>query len=119
MAILVGLGLCVSSVDNGLKTKRNGSMLIIVTRVRAPNGQSFSKGSSMLTTSLVRPRSQHRQYGGLGSTFGTITVRKGIEVPHFRSTLTTKDLKSKRISNDQELIQSDPTSCPQNQKGNN
>ena len=23
------------------------------------------------------------------------------------------------ISNDQELIQSDPTSCPQNQKGNN
>ena len=24
-----------------------------------------------------------------------------------------------RISNDQELIQSDPTSCPQNQKGNN
>ena len=27
--------------------------------------------------------------------------------------------KSKMISNDQELIQSDPTSCPQNQKGNN
>ena len=26
--------------------------------------------------------------------------------------------KSKKISNDQELIQSDPTSCPQNQKGN-
>ena len=25
----------------------------------------------------------------------------------------------KKISNDQELIQSDPTSCPQNQKGNN
>ena len=28
-------------------------------------------------------------------------------------------LKSKKISNDQDLIQSDPTSCPQNQKGNN
>ena len=27
-------------------------------------------------------------------------------------------LESKRISNDQELIQSDPTSRPQNQKGN-
>ena len=26
---------------------------------------------------------------------------------------------SKNISNDLELIQSDPTSCPQNQKGNN
>ena len=32
----------------------------------------------------------------------------------------TKTIKqSKKISNDQELIQSDPTSCPQNQKGNN
>ena len=27
--------------------------------------------------------------------------------------------ESKKISNDQELIQSDPISCPQNQKGNN
>ena len=28
-------------------------------------------------------------------------------------------IRSKKISNDQELIQSDPISCPQNQKGNN
>ena len=28
-------------------------------------------------------------------------------------------LESKKISNDQELIQSDPTSCPQKQNGNN
>ena len=27
--------------------------------------------------------------------------------------------ESKHNGNDQELIQSDPTSCPQNQKGNN
>ena len=31
----------------------------------------------------------------------------------------TELLLSKKISNDQELIQSDPISCPQNQKGNN
>ena len=30
-----------------------------------------------------------------------------------------KLLLSKKISDEQELIQSDPTSCPQNQKGNN
>ena len=30
-----------------------------------------------------------------------------------------RSMKSKKISNDQELIQSDPISCPQNQKGNN
>ena len=37
---------------------------------------------------------------------------------HFQTVLTNC-MKSKKISNDQELIQSDPTSCPQNQKGNN
>ena len=31
----------------------------------------------------------------------------------------SSDIESKKISNDQELIQSDPISCPQNQKGNN
>ena len=31
---------------------------------------------------------------------------------------TASEQQSKKISNDQELIQSDPTSCPQNQKGN-
>ena len=30
-----------------------------------------------------------------------------------------KTTESKKISNNQELIQSDPISCPQNQKGNN
>ena len=28
-------------------------------------------------------------------------------------------MESKKVSNDQELIQSDPISCPENQKGNN
>ena len=36
--------------------------------------------------------------------------------PHFQTWIS---LKSKQISNDQELKQSDTTSCPQNQKGNN
>ena len=35
------------------------------------------------------------------------------------SFISGPSLKSKKISNDQELIQSDPISCPQNQKGNN
>ena len=32
---------------------------------------------------------------------------------------TYSRIQSKKKSNDQEPIQSDPTSCPQNQKGNN
>ena len=35
------------------------------------------------------------------------------------SRLQIMEGQSKKISNDQELIQSDPISCPQNQKGNN
>ena len=44
---------------------------------------------------------------------------------HYIYYILNKDIQeflvkiSKKISNDQELIQSDPTSCPQNQKGNN
>ena len=33
--------------------------------------------------------------------------------------IDNEDSTSKKISNDQELIQADPISCPQNQKGNN
>ena len=36
-----------------------------------------------------------------------------------RNNARKSNLKGKKISNDQELIQSDPISCPQNQKGNN
>ena len=46
-----------------------------------------------------------------------------IKICHFIVLFERVDLddniKSKKISNDQELIQSDPISCPQNQKGNN
>ena len=38
---------------------------------------------------------------------------------HIKFGLVKPCMKSKKISNDQELIQSDPISCPQNQKGNN
>ena len=34
-------------------------------------------------------------------------------------TYNPQEVQSKKVSNDQELIQSDPITCPQNQKGNN
>ena len=47
-------------------------------------------------------------------------LRRSASVPsHYDKTSWKDYLKSKKISNDQELIQSDPISCPQNQKGNN
>ena len=46
----------------------------------------------------------------------TLAVDRAVKPQHKQ---TNKKLRSKRISNDQELTQSDPTSCPQNQKGNN
>ena len=41
------------------------------------------------------------------------------DLPNLIRVSAVRMKKSKKISNDQELIQSDPTSCPQNQKGNN
>ena len=49
-------------------------------------------------------------------------TRKRIKKNHASYTLEGTDIEnieSKKISNDQELIQSDRISCPQNQKGNN
>ena len=48
-------------------------------------------------------------------------LRKTRPVPAAELVNTTSSypIESKKISNDQELIQSDPISCPQNQKGNN
>ena len=50
------------------------------------------------------------------------TPKTGFLVTRLKSSvaiLFSADIKSKKISNDQELIQSDPTSCPINQEGNN
>ena len=66
-------------------------------------------------------KSQIKIPGEKKTSFAACMLKK----PHHRIRLTQgieEDLRmwqSKRISNDQELIQSDPTSCPQNQKGNN
>ena len=41
------------------------------------------------------------------------------QVPSIHFCYAGEGVESKKISNDQELIQSDPTPCPQNQKRNN
>ena len=45
--------------------------------------------------------------------------RKALSLCSFVASLKKISLKSKKISNDQEVIQSNPTPFPQNQKGNN
>ena len=50
---------------------------------------------------------------------GSETLQKLIKKPLRKLDDVNIKEKSKKISNDQELIQSDPISCPQNQKGNN
>ena len=50
----------------------------------------------------------------------TSIIVKHKEIAAFSSSILHIFIKeSKKISNDQELIQSYPISCPQNQKGNN
>ena len=51
--------------------------------------------------------------------FIQLRLKEGTFPTHFFSLEFWGKIQSKKISNDQELIQSDPISCPQNQKGNN
>ena len=57
--------------------------------------------------------------------YADLTNGPQLNITKVDMSLTIEDIsylqyvQSKKISNDQELIQSDPTSCPQNQKGNN
>ena len=46
-------------------------------------------------------------------------LRTRVQISDQGSNSTYTSMESKMISNDQELIQSNPTPCPQNQKGNN
>ena len=46
-------------------------------------------------------------------------LEKMVRMEHSGGVMMEEFRESKKISNDQELIQSDPISCPQNQKGNN
>ena len=49
-----------------------------------------------------------------------IILHQWLSIPEYLHKMSkSMHIKSKKISNDQELIQSDPTSCPQNQTGNN
>ena len=78
------------------------------------------KDKSSLITDL-QDRRQHLSYGMKGDPWYKKDSRKKTTSRNSQSPSdeATDREKSKKISNDQELIQSDPTSCPQNQKGNN
>ena len=56
---------------------------------------------------------------GIGWGVAKVQILKNSETGPISWNILNILIKSKKISNDQELIQSDPTSCPQNQKGNN
>ena len=61
---------------------------------------------------LLSPQGDGSVTGGIADVATQLTV--AVE----NSKLHVHIKESKKISNDQELIQSDPTSCPQNQQGN-
>ena len=71
---------------------------------------------------VIHPKEGSRQNGSEypdqePSDLATVCV--DLSMQKIRMTTVKFYKQSKKISNDQELIQSDPTSCPQNQKGNN
>ena len=60
-----------------------------------------------------------RAYANLLTLSSLLLSEFGIAASRYKRCKYRDSFQSKKISNDQELIQSDPISCPQNQKGNN
>ena len=67
----------------------------------------------LISAVIDEKKFKHSPWAGSDNPLGPVLMSTGR--PHHDGHL----LQSKKISNDQELIQSDPTSYPQNQKGNN
>ena len=66
----------------------------------------------------IQERALRFVYEDFDSSYEELLDKAKIPTPRVRR-LRIMALESKKISNDQELIQSGPISCPQNQKGNN
>ena len=65
---------------------------------------------------------QNEPHRDKGNTMACAPSKDSDQPGHLRSLIRVFDvpsMESEKKSNDQELIQSDPISCPQNQKGNN
>ena len=91
-------------------------------------GEAMIRGWFLLTNGLFLILSQQIGLGSPIELLGCAVVRElsprllrfsEDELFFLREFDSRAGLESKKISNDQELIQSDPISCPQNQKGNN
>ena len=92
------------------KTVREKSGKLKTFQVREKSGNfNFSQGN----LGKVREKS------GTFRIFQTCSLFKASEKYNFYKLQGVYGQKSKKISKDQEPIQSDPTSCTQNQKGNN
>ena len=78
---------------------------------RQPNAQKQTNRPSTNTKPTNDKHTSNRQSNGSND---SVKIHN-----RFRVFEEADDMESKKISNDQELIQSDPISCPQNQKGNN
>ena len=71
---------------------------------------------------IVVNAEEEEEAGVLIDRLDRTTTRYKMEIGPDKTKVMTNNpngFQSKKISNDQELIQSDPISCPQNQKGNN
>ena len=71
--------------------------------LRSPHGTTPAAVKSNIKSEMRSFRSNENIHKKEGGSYYVVSANK----------------KGKKISNDQELIQSDPISCPQNQKGNN
>ena len=115
---------------NGITYTHNSYLCLI--QVHRKKSKHFFKQRDTNVGQLVTFNTVSKRYQGTGIfksdckqplRIGIIRALNECTGRLFRATKRhnhkSSDMQSKKISNDQELIQSDPISCPQNQKGNN
>ena len=102
---------------NASNPEMQGQYLPIPTTV---DRNTASLGAQQIQTTIntrqpvIVSNTEHRNLSPANSGQGL-----GIQFPPKSNVGCMSMSRSRKISNDQELIQSDPISCPQNQKGNN
>ena len=96
---------------------------VLHSKIYMGNNKITNLGNPGSSNDAVSKRFLYKRIQNLTADCNIVSVSGNIdsiknEIAELQQSLLSNG-KRKKISNDQEPVQSDPTSCPQNQKGNN
>ena len=109
--------LCYTRMHKAMLIAMFGTITKILPNTLKKENLNLSHSPPFLATQSAHP--SLGSFGVIGIATCTSILLPRMDFSARYTVLLRYHRQSKKISNDQELIQSDPISCPQNQKGNN